>query len=118
MTYIYQEVNKNDFVDAFTDMNRAEKFSYHAKLALYNYYSELAESSAEPIELDIIAICCDWTEYNDMEEVEQYYSQISDLEGDDKMNWLEDRTTVIKVSGTSYKTGKPVQVESILMMNF
>ena len=41
-------------------------------LALFEYYEECEEGSGTAIELDPIAICCDWTEYTYAEAVSAY----------------------------------------------
>ena len=62
MTYIFQTVNETAFIQAFDDMDRAENFTVPARRALFDYITELAEGSGEPIEMDVIALCCDWQE--------------------------------------------------------
>ena len=51
------------FMDEFARMGRGEQFSYEALEALFDFYDEL-----EDFELDVIAICCEWTEYENEEE--------------------------------------------------
>lgn len=51
------------FRDKFTSAGRGEQFSYEALEVLFDYYDEL-----EDFELDVIAICCEWTEYENEEE--------------------------------------------------
>lgn len=55
-------LTQNQFVDYFKKSNRAEQFSEEALEAIYDYYDN------EDMELDIIAICYEWTEYNSLEE--------------------------------------------------
>lgn len=56
---IYQTIDTvGQFVDAFYRAGRRDQFSYEAKQLLFDYYSELGED----VELDVIAICCDWAE--------------------------------------------------------
>ena len=62
MTYIYQTVNENDFVQAFDDANRSENFTVPARRALFDYLTERAEGSGEPVELYVVALCCEWQE--------------------------------------------------------
>lgn len=56
-----QTVNKYDFRRAFKTM-RLNNFSYDALGKLFEYYEQLEDDTGEEIELDVIAICCDWTE--------------------------------------------------------
>jgi len=73
-----QSVNFSDFIDAFKAHNRYDQFGYEALKVIYNSLEEYEESTGEEIELDVIAICCD---YN----VEHYNAIASnysiDLEG-------------------------------------
>ncbi|MFA5240608.1 MAG: hypothetical protein WC476_13000 [Phycisphaerae bacterium] len=64
-----QRIDKNDFVRAFDDFNRSENFTREAREALYDYLEEIDEN----IELDVIAVCCDYTEYADEDEAREAY---------------------------------------------
>lgn len=77
---MYIEVTFNRFCDAFQDMGREDQFSYEALKALFDYYEDLEESTNETIELDVIAICCDWTEYESEEELANDYGSLENVE--------------------------------------
>ena len=62
-----QPVNEQDFRAAFQAM-RSDNFSYEGLGALFEYFEELEEGLDEEFELDVIAICCDFAEYKDLEE--------------------------------------------------
>ena len=68
MTYIYQNVTESMFHDAFVHMGRKDQFSRDGKAALYGYLTELAEDTGEPIELDVISLCCEFKEYESLED--------------------------------------------------
>ena len=57
-----QTVTKTMFIDAFVRCGRKDQFSYDALCALFDYYEDLEEDTGEEIELDPIAICCEWSE--------------------------------------------------------
>jgi aspartate/glutamate racemase len=59
--------------EQFINYNR-DNYSYYAYQALYEYYGEL-----EDIELDVIAICCDWNELEVDEIVKEYSIDLSDI---------------------------------------
>jgi hypothetical protein len=82
-------INREDFVRAFDDCNRSEDFSPLGRRKLFDYFEEYEESTGEEIELDVIAICCDFSE-DSIENVLKNY----DLESVDE---LRDNTTVIEV---------------------
>jgi len=72
-----QTINFYDFQKAFQDL-RPNSFSYQGLRALFDYLEELEESTGEEIEFDIIALCCDFTEYESVEEYARDYND--DLE--------------------------------------
>ena len=90
---MYVDINGSEFVSYFNTI-RPNQFSYDALRALFDYYEELEESTGEQIKLDVIAICCDWTEYENIEEFRkdfgEEYENIADIEND---------TTVIEFDG-------------------
>lgn len=86
-------VNFSRFVDSFSDTYK-NNFSYEGKRALFDYLESLEEDTGEQIELDPVALCCDYQEFENFKEVQDQYSDIKDLED------LENHTTVIKVEGT------------------
>ena len=57
-----------EFCDAFRDMDRNENFSYEGKRALFDYLEGLSEDTGQPVELDVIALCCEYYE-NDTDTV-------------------------------------------------
>jgi histidinol dehydrogenase len=89
-----QTVNRYAFEDAFKSYDRDTNFSYEGKKALFDYLEELEESTGEQIELDVIALCCEYTEYENLEELKKNYNNIETMEE------LENNTTVIKIEGT------------------
>ena len=59
---IVQTLSKSSFIDAFTHSSRKDQFSYEALEAIFDYLEEYSDSTGEPVELDIVAICCDYAE--------------------------------------------------------
>lgn len=68
-------VTKEMFVRAFREANRESNFSEEAKEAIYDYLIDMEsnQSEIEP-ELDIIDICCSFTEVlkSDEDEMKNY----------------------------------------------
>ena len=52
------------FHRAFEDHGRGDQFSSDALNALFEYFEEFESLTGEEIELDVIAICGDWVEYD------------------------------------------------------
>jgi hypothetical protein len=87
-----QTINFYNFQNAF-DSIRPDNFSYHGLRALFDYIEELEDDISEQLELDVIAISCDWTEWESLEDYQEQYSAES-------MEDIEDITTVIYIDGT------------------
>ena len=86
---IKQNVNFSMFLDSFSDTYR-HNFTYEGKRALFDYLEQLSEDLGEDIELDIIALCCEYAEYKNLEELQRDYSNIETMED------LENKTQVIR----------------------
>ena len=56
-----QTVNFSAFVDAFRAYGRYDQFGYEGLRVLFDYLEEYEESSGEELELDVIALCCDYS---------------------------------------------------------
>ena len=50
------------FREAFAEAGRKEQFSYEGLEILFNHLEEFEEMTGEEIELDVIAICCEYAE--------------------------------------------------------
>jgi len=70
-----EQIGFCQFCDRFRDMNRNENFSYYGKKALFEYLKEYEDSTGEELELDVIALCCDFTEYGDLAEFQNDYGK-------------------------------------------
>ncbi len=55
-------------MSAFDEANRRENFSRQGRQALYDYLTEYEEDTGTEIELDVISLCCEFTEYESVEE--------------------------------------------------
>ena len=93
-------ISKYDFERAFSDANREGNFSYEAKHLLFDYFEELEESCGIEIELDVIAICCEYEE-NTLEDIAQQYDELNnDANEDDVIGFLQDNTQYIGKTAT------------------
>jgi len=70
---IVNTIDQNDFRQAFINYGRGDQFSYEGLNALFDYLEELSEDIGESIELDVIALCCEFSEYEDLEEIKGIY---------------------------------------------
>lgn len=98
-------VSRYDFERAFVDADRKENFSYEGLGLLFAYFEDLEESLGEEIELDVIAICCEYSE-DTVSDIARNYS--IDLNGADPedgdyedqcrqivFDYLSDNTSVV-----------------------
>ena len=84
-------VTKDEFVRAFDDYGRSENFSRAGRMALFDWLEDLDDSKGEPKEVDVIGLCCEFAEYDSMEEVCEEYDMHSQE--------IHDSTTVIQFDG-------------------
>jgi len=91
-------VTKMDFQDAFKDMGREKQFSYDGLEALFDYLESYEEDTGEDIELDVIALCCEYTEYADLAEFQNDY----DAEDYPDMEAIEEHTQVIRINDDAF----------------
>ena len=89
-------VNFCDFCDHFRAADRDNNFSYKGKKALYEYLENLEEETGQEIELDVIALCCEYTEYSNIKEFNNYYG--TNYDSYDNIT----ETTVIKIDEESF----------------
>ena len=104
-----QTVTEQEFVDAFVNMNREDNFTRPGRMALYDYFTELEEDCGIELELDVIAICCEYTEYADEDEVREAYS----LEPHED---IEDYTPVIYATQTNWKNPLGPAIQSSIIV--
>jgi len=97
-----QSVNSYDFERAFVTAGRKDQFSYDGLKALFEYLEEFEEDTGDELELDVIALCCDYSEYESaLECAKDYPFDIDkDLDKDEQeeaaLEYLRDHTSVIE----------------------
>lgn len=117
-----QSINEYQFTQAFVDMNRTENFTYDARKALFSHFESIEEDTGEEIELDVIAICCEYSEFSTAveaatesgweapeapehdedateEEIEVANEEAKEEAEAEALAWLQDHTTVIEFDG-------------------
>ena len=66
-------VSRYDFQDAFNEAGRGDQFSYKGLIALFDHLEFVEDNTGEPIELDIVALCCEYAEYENLKEFQNDY---------------------------------------------
>jgi len=110
-----ENVSESEFIQRFVLMNRENNFSYEGRRALFEYLESYEEDTGEEIDLDIIALCCEYSEFDDIEDyIKQYGTDIEkkDFEFyEDKesikeeyekavLEEIQDKTTLINIEGS------------------
>ena len=93
-------VYENEFIKMFQDI-RPNNFSLGGLRRLYEGLTEFEQDTGEEIDLDVIAICCDFQEMtmNEIIDAYNYMMDESRLDDDDAysyvMDWLNNQTWVL-----------------------
>ena len=92
-------VNQSEFIDAFHRCNRYEQFGYDALVSLFDYMEQLEEDTGEEMELDVIALCCDYSVDSVADIASNYSIDIADMDDDEAreavLEYLNDNTHVV-----------------------
>lgn len=130
-----QTIGFSQFCDAFSDTYR-NNFTYNGKRALFDYLKQYEEDTGEEIELDTVALCCEYSEYESAVDAMKAYNEdagivqadtegmdlveIAELAEKEAREWLEERTTVIPVDGFDYSNGidNAPEVHGVIIQDF
>lgn len=74
---VTHQLSKYSFSDLFKG-DRADQFSRCALEALFEDLEEMSECMGEDFRVDVVAICCDWTEYDNEELLRAYSNYLPD----------------------------------------
>lgn len=94
----------------FDDYGRGNSFSDEAYDAMFNYLDQLSDDIGEDIHIDVIGLCGDFNEYDNLEELYNAYSysydsnepEFESIDKDDFLEWVNDRTIVIELSNGGF----------------
>ncbi len=97
-----QTIDFNQFNQSFIDYGRTNNFCYAGRKALFEYLEEYEDDTGEEIELDVIALCCDFCESDYEDVANDYMLEIDpDLDSEERRDfiqeYLNDNTMVIYV---------------------
>jgi hypothetical protein len=96
-----QSVNFSSFVDAFRAHDRYDAFGYQALRVIFDFLEQYEQDIGEEVELDVIAICCDYSTEHYKDIADNYKIDLSDAEGDEDaekeivLDYLNDNTMVL-----------------------
>jgi hypothetical protein len=90
-------VTQSEFIDTFRSSHTYKnQFSYNGLIALFDCLEEYEDSTGEEITFDMIAICCDYSEYKNTEEFINDYQDYQDMSYTEIMSVLREETEVIE----------------------
>jgi hypothetical protein len=93
-------INKSQFADAFKSAGRQDQFSCAGLNALFGSLEEYEESTGKEIELDVIAICCEYSEHKSaLDAAADYGFDVDDENEENAMKFFRDNTQVIEFDG-------------------
>lgn len=111
---IIEEMDESLFISRFEDYKRVVgssdegggNFTYEGLRNLFKYLDNLSEETGENIKLDVISLCCDYSEYEDLNEYlnDQYeHSKREEFNTEEEFKQviekeISDKTTLIKFS--------------------
>ena len=82
-------ITQSQFVDEMSKKDHG--FSYDGSIALFEHLTQYEEDCDHELDFDPIAFRCDFSEYDNLKEVQENYKDIETLED------LRNNTTVIEV---------------------
>ena len=93
-------INEYDFIEAFKSAGRENQFSREGLIALFHYLEELDMEMGEETELDVIALCCGFAEYESFEAFKRDYGDkyeiMEDLESDRQVIRIGDESFIVE----------------------
>lgn len=97
---IVQSVSFSEFREAFRVHDRGDQFSPNALRGLFDYLEEYSEATGKDEELDVIALCCDFTELSFSDAAQDYSIDVSECADDEEMretvlDYLNNRSLVV-----------------------
>lgn len=94
-----QTVDFQTFRDTFRAYDRVDQFSREGLELLFDHLEEMERDNGEEIELDVVALCCDYTEDTPEIIAQDYRIDLDGVDDDDTaqavMDYLCDNTTVV-----------------------
>ena len=92
---IIQHITQDQFINEFEAI-RPNSFSIVGLCALYEWLENMSEDMDKPYELDVIAIYCEFTEYDSLDAIQDNYGDGLTLDE------VYDNTIVIELANGGY----------------
>lgn len=99
-------VSRYEFERAFADAGRKDNFTYEGLGLLFDYLEQYEEETGQEIELDVVAICCDYSEDTIEDIANNYGIDLVDVDQEYQAefvrNYLEAHTTLVGETSTGF----------------
>ena len=103
-------LTEHDFLNLTNEFSQhKDNFSYEGKKALFNYLEELEEEDFQ-IEFDYISLCCDYSEYDNLDDLFEAY--------DLSLLMIKNKTEVIEFYKYDLDNFKTNDYKSYIIRNF
>ena len=99
------EVTKYSIIDMVKAYNRLDNFGYEGWQKLFEYMENLSDDLGEPIELDVVAWCCDYSMYESVQDFRDAFhmdltnEEWEEMDEEEKLeaieNYLRENTSVV-----------------------
>jgi hypothetical protein len=98
-----QTINSSDFMHAFHSHNRYDQFGYEALNILFEYFEEVNPD----MELDVIALCCEYSHESWRGIASDYDIDVEGITDDDEgeeivREWLNEHTVIVGETDTGF----------------
>tara|TARA_R100000808_G_C2074647_1_gene100811 strand:- start:91 stop:447 length:357 start_codon:yes stop_codon:yes gene_type:complete len=104
--------NANDLEAMFKECGRENSFTRVGMQALFEHLEELSEEMGEDIKIDVIALCCEFAEYDDIDDYNgqngtEYASWDEAEENENDVHVVQfDRQVFVRGSDFAKRVGK------------
>ena len=92
-------VTENQFIDRFRKI-RPTNFTYEGLQALFEYLEQYEDDTGEEIELDVIGLCCEFSQYDNLKEFQDDYGKdyecIEDVENETMVVPVDEESFIIR----------------------
>ena len=89
-------VTESQFIERFRQI-RPTNFTYEGLQALFEYLEQLEDDTGEEIEFDVIGLCCEFSQYDNLKEFQDDYGK-----GYECIEDIENETMVVPVDEESF----------------
>ena len=89
-------VTESQFIDRFRKI-RPTNFTYEGLQALFEYLEQYEDDTGDTIEFDVIGLCCEFSQYDNLKEFQDDYGKDYECIED-----IENETMVVPVDEESF----------------